>query len=107
MKNRGKKTFTNYTSPLSSGLGSDYDCSHVNIRTKLSNIQVAFDKVNEGQLLPIKKIEPNILAVLNHDKEICGYISTTVNKKLLDCIENGFTYWAKVISKFGDINIEN
>lgn len=83
-----------YTGPAS---GTE-DCD-IQFITKIAKPNTAILKVKNGDVLLIRLGTKNVLEALNDDREICGYINSPDNAKIVSCIGRGVQYRAVVLSR--------
>jgi hypothetical protein len=80
------------------------ECSLVNFRDKLKKIQAGFYSVQVGEQLNIRIDGINVLTA--HKNGIpCGNIISHYNGTMVTCIRNGRSFYAKVMTKQGDIHV--
>ncbi len=108
----GGKSYTKYTKPLveqgamfDSGTGSDdgNDCGNIIFSTQLQKVQPSISTIVAGDILPIQS-SATTLSVHIDSGEICGYIISPYNKKIIDCIKKGNRFKATVLSIAGKIS---
>jgi hypothetical protein len=80
----------------------EVDCADISLTTSLSSPDpIIVAKIKVGDRLEILKIPPKAIGVYNLDGELAGALLTTLNAKLLECLEKGYEFEGTVVSKAG------
>ena len=102
-----------YTSPLSevpkgttkSIFDEDDECSKVSFNDTLQNVSLsAISKISKDEILRVQlKSENNgvTVIVVNAAGDICGYLISPQAVKLIECLQKGILYTAKVLGISG------
>lgn len=106
MKDGGRKT-KNYTKQVSvtPSYSAKDDCDF-NFITQLTNVEVGLDHVKVGDFLSVEVFSGATMVALNQLGEICGYLQSPHDRKLLDCISKGTQYRARVMHTKPGVTIQ-
>ena len=111
MKDRGSTSYSKYTKPLTEGGpgyggGAGANCGSLKHETKLVRIQKpALAACRIGQLLEVAFDTKRNLAAYNAAGNVVGYLDTIAHTKFAPCMDKGFEYVAKLLTKVGDVKV--
>lgn len=111
MKDRGSTSYTKYTKPLNEGGaayggGAGFNCGSLKHETKLVRIQkTTLSAIRVGELLEVAFDTKRNLTVYNATGNVVGYLDTVAHSKFSACIDKGFEYIAKLLTKVGDVKV--
>ncbi len=102
-----KKYIKTYTRPLTeqgalyggSGVTTE-SCKSIKLKTRLLKATPVVSTLTVGDELSIRRVKTELQA-LNNASKLCGSIVSTLNPKIIECMEKGYSYKAVVSSISG------
>jgi hypothetical protein len=106
MGNKSKSS-SDYTRGI--GLGgarTGTDCTKLSFDADLVNIQPALGNVKVGEFMSIR-LNGKVARCYNADGDHCGDVHSPLNGQLVNCLNDGYYFKAKLLNRKGAIKVQS